>query len=94
MRNRASQDKRQLYTERDRCIKTSCENFLYGFKAAPPGPLAPPTRRPGRRSGLQLPLLPALTPVGWREGIDQGPQNRGKVPGPRRLQPLAAAPSG
>jgi hypothetical protein len=32
------------------CPVQPCANFLYRFKAAPMGPLAPPPRRPGRRS--------------------------------------------
>jgi hypothetical protein len=33
------------------CRRRLCENFLYGFKAAPTGPLAPPARtaQPGSR---------------------------------------------
>jgi len=31
-------------------VPPSCENFLYVFKAAPWGPLAPPTRQAARHS--------------------------------------------
>ena len=54
-----------------------CENFLYGFKAAPRGRSR---RRLGRLSQAPAPLPPGwpLTPVGWRERQRRGRGNPGK----------------
>ena len=50
----------------------ACENFLYYFQGGPTGPLAPPTRRPGRRlSWRSAPARPV--PAGWRETKNSGP---------------------
>jgi hypothetical protein len=44
----------------------ACENFLYGFKAAPAGPLAPPTRRTAS-APLRFPLRRRKRRSGWRD---------------------------
>ena len=51
------------------CRRSSCENFLYRFKAAPRGRSR---RRHGRHSRAPAPLPRSwpLTPVSWREDKD------------------------
>jgi hypothetical protein len=44
------------------CPPNLCDKFLYVFKAAPPGPLAPPTRRTA--SACFATATAAQTPVG------------------------------
>jgi hypothetical protein len=57
-----------------RCL---CENFLYGFKAAPRGRSR---RQLGRLSQAPAPLPPGwpLTPAGWRESRTRGRRDPGK----------------
>jgi len=56
---------------RHACLACPCENFLYSFKAAPTGPLAPPARTAQPDSAAAAPGWP-LAPAGWREGEEQG----------------------
>jgi hypothetical protein len=54
---------------RTRQLGAARENFLYGFKAAPPGPLAPPTRRTAV-AWLRSPLRRRQRRSGWRESAE------------------------
>ena len=68
-----------------RCRQDLCENFLCGFKAAPLGPLAPPTRDGAAGLPLALPPGRPLTPGRLARKAKQGPQEPGEVTEPRRI---------
>jgi hypothetical protein len=78
------------------CLAGLCENFLYGFKAAPMGPLAPPTRD----GSVGLPLRSARPASGARSAGAKGRTGAAETQGSHGAAadltrgPLAAAPSG
>jgi len=68
-----------------------CENFLYVFKAARNGPLAPPPGRAPAAAAVAL-RRTRLTPVGWREDANTRAAKTPTVP--RVLMLIGRQPAG
>ena len=80
-----------MLTWRATGCRRCCENFLYVFKAARNGPLAPPPgRAPGRLAVARG--RARLTPVGWRE--DANTRARQDSDGSRVLRMIGRQPAG
>ena len=62
-----------------------CADFLYGFKAAPTGPLAPPARGGSAVLPLPLPLGRPLTPGRLARKAKAGPLKPEEVTELRRI---------
>lgn len=65
-------------------LQGPCENFLHGFKAALRAARAADSAAWSSLT-LTLPLLPASTPVGWRERREAGAAEPVEVTEPRRI---------